>query len=440
MHTDPRKEVWIMRERRGRTVDFQGLENMSALTLDNANLLMNWICIRIDSAGECLKGKIWSSDEGFMLTECTFDTFPGKTEFDDWSIDLCVLSVCQSGHFFIQTIAISVLIELLGYTLCLTNGKSSNELLPGTNLTLPDNISIIPSFNQEQVALLINETLFFQHITAYLWEYLSDRYERQYNLKASRILSMLHSMLPNCDCEDLICNQLSSTHIQQYENELLIMEAYKRFFKLWNSTRDISIVTYGHLSKTFERCLLIVISVLNESNNHCLKSIVQQWTCDCFVHGKHERFALPPLSRHHRSLCLSRRHVQNLRYHHDNALASRYSTDQCSETSSDCPQGVLFQSTNQLRRSAVDQFELSTAGEQFQQWYRRSECGRYQWDHLFRLDRRGDQRRLRWRRWRRRWRELWRWRSWARRERWRETSMYWINWNCSLMRSNSRGS
>lgn len=196
-----------------------------------------------------------------------------------------MLSVCQSGHFFIQTIAISVLIELLGYTLCLTHAKSSNELLPGTNLTLPDNISIIPSFNQEQVALLINETLFFQHITAYLWEYLSDRYERQYNVKASRILSMLHSMLPNCDCEDLICNQLSSTHIQQYENELLIMEAYKRFFKLWNSTRDISIVTYGHLSKTFERCLLIVISVLNESNNHCLKSIVQQWTCDCFVHG-----------------------------------------------------------------------------------------------------------------------------------------------------------
>jgi hypothetical protein len=213
----------------------------------------------------------------------------GKTDFDDWSIDLCILSVCESGHFFIQTIAISVLIELLGYTLCLCTPKSTNDsntISIGTSLTLPDHISIIPSFNQEQVSLLINETLFFQHITAYLWEHLNEKYEREYNLKASRILSMLHSMLPNSDCEDLICNQLSSTHIQQYENELLIIDAYKRFFKLWNSTRDISIVTYGHLIKTFERGLLIVISILNESNNHCLKSMVQQWTCDCFIHGE----------------------------------------------------------------------------------------------------------------------------------------------------------
>ncbi len=97
---------------------------------------------------------------------------------------------------------------------------------------------------------------------------------------------MLHSMLPNGDCEDLICNQLSLTYIQKYENEVMIIDAYKRFFKLWNSTRDISIITYGHLTKTFERCLLIVISILNESNNHCLKSLVQQWTYDCFIHGK----------------------------------------------------------------------------------------------------------------------------------------------------------
>ncbi|CAF5054345.1 unnamed protein product, partial [Rotaria magnacalcarata] len=211
-----------------------------------------------------------------------------KTDFDDWSIDLCVLSVCESGHFFIQTTAISVLIELLGYTLYICNPKSdkySNEITTGTNLTLPENVSIIPSFNQEQVSLLINETLFFQHITAYLWEHLSDKYERQLNLKASRILSMLHSMLPNGDCEDLICNQLSSTHIKQYENECIIIDAYKRFFKLWNSTRDISIITYGHLSKTFERCLLIILSILNESNNRCLRSMVQQWTFDCFING-----------------------------------------------------------------------------------------------------------------------------------------------------------
>lgn len=208
-----------------------------------------------------------------------------KPDFDDWSIDLCILAVCQSGHFSIQTIAISVLIELLGFTLCLSNPKSSDGNSTGTDLILPENVSIIPSFNQEQVNLLINETLFFQHITAYLWEHLSDRYERQSNLKASRLLAMLHSMLPNGDCEDLICNQLSLTQIQQYENEMIIIDAYKRFFKLWNLTREVSIVTFRHLMKTFEHCLLIVINILRESTNYCLKSMVQQWISDCFIHS-----------------------------------------------------------------------------------------------------------------------------------------------------------
>ena len=235
----------------------------------------------------------------------------GKNNFDDWSIDLCVLSVCQSGHFFIQTTAISVLIELLSHTIYFCNSISdnhnnSNRILTQTNSTLLDNMFIIPSFSQEQVSLLTNETIFFQHIIAYLWEYLSDKYERQYNLKASRLLLMLHSILPYDDCEDLICNQLSSTYIQYYDNESIIIDAYKRFFKLWNSTRDMPVSTYGHLNKSFERCLTIILSILNESNSHYLKSTVQQWTYDCFIHGKKNRFAFVK-----EKLFFSRRYISN---------------------------------------------------------------------------------------------------------------------------------
>jgi hypothetical protein len=196
----------------------------------------------------------------------------GTTDFDDWSIDLCILSLCKSNHFSLQTIAISLLIELFGYTLSSSN---SNEKL-----------SIIPLFPQKQVLLLVNETHFFQHIIADLWEYLSDRYDREYNLKSSHLLSMLHSMLPNNLCEDLICNQIFIQNITQDENDVKILEGYKRFFKLWNSTRDVSFLTNEYLTKSFQHCLLCVLNILQKSNNFCLKSIVEQWICDCFVHGE----------------------------------------------------------------------------------------------------------------------------------------------------------
>ncbi|CAF1040873.1 unnamed protein product [Didymodactylos carnosus] len=235
-------------------------------------------------------------------------------EFDDWCMDLCVLSICCSNHFSIQTISISVLIELVDYSLCLycsSNNVSKSALidqqkLPNTSLifhnlpttpktidnsivpltnSLNEHIPIFPPFTQDQVNFLTVDTLYFQHVTSYLWEHLSDEYQQQYNIKSSRLLLMLHSMLPSRDCEDMICNQLSSTHIQQYDNEFQIIESYKRFFKLWNSTRDLLSTSTLRLTKTFERCLLIVLSILNESNNHCLKLMVQQWICDRFIQG-----------------------------------------------------------------------------------------------------------------------------------------------------------
>jgi hypothetical protein len=184
----------------------------------------------------------------------------GKTDFDDWLIDLCVLSLCKSEHFSFQTIAISVLIELFDYTLKI---KRSTD-------NLANNFSFF-----------LNETDFFQYIIAYLWEYLCEKYNREYNLKASHILLILHSMLPNNLCEELICNQLSLINNQQSRTEINSIEEYERFFKLWNSTRDISNIT-----KSFQHCLIYVLSILTESNHNCLKSMVQQWTCDCFIHGK----------------------------------------------------------------------------------------------------------------------------------------------------------
>jgi hypothetical protein len=165
-----------------------------------------------------------------------------KTDIDDWLMDLCVLALCRTGHFSFQTIAISVLIEF---------------------------------------SLFLNETDFFQYIIAYLWEYLSEKYNREYNLKAVYSLLILHSMLPNNLCEDLVCKQLSFMNNQQFLIDVNVIEGYKRFFKLWNSTRDLS-----NIKKSFQQCLIHVLSILKESGHHCLKSMVEQWIYDCFIRGK----------------------------------------------------------------------------------------------------------------------------------------------------------
>ncbi|CAF3570172.1 unnamed protein product [Adineta steineri] len=199
----------------------------------------------------------------------------GQTDFDDWFMDLFIISLCKSDNFSIQTVAISVLIELFGYTL------SSYSL----NLEISNNFSLMPFLTQEQILLFINETDFFQYIIAYVWECLGDKYDREYIFRSSHILCILHSMLPNNLCEDLIYNQLLLTNMKQSENEIEIFETYKRFFRLWNATRHISNKINESLTKSFQHCLVFVLNTLKNSNNYCLKSLVQQWTYDCFIHG-----------------------------------------------------------------------------------------------------------------------------------------------------------
>jgi hypothetical protein len=184
----------------------------------------------------------------------------GKTDIDDWLIDLCILALCKTGHFSFQTIALSVLIELFDNALKM---KKST-----------DNVT-------NSLSLFLNETDFFQYIIAYLWEYLSEKYNREYNLKAAYSLLILHSMLPNNLCEDLVSHQLSFINQKQFSIDINIIEGYKRFFKLWHSTRDLSNIT-----KSFQQCLIHALSILKESDHHCLKSMVQQWIYDCFIRGK----------------------------------------------------------------------------------------------------------------------------------------------------------
>ena len=174
---------------------------------------------------------------------------------DDWLIDLCVLSLCHSDHFTLRTMVISLLIELFDVTL-----KSPYA----------------------QLMSLLNESDFFEYLIAELWNYLSDQFDREHHIKAAQLLSLLHSMLPNDLCDELIGHQLALVSHQSNQYRLKITNEYQRFFKLWHYTRDES---SNRSSKSFQRCLLSILSILHESKHYSLKSAVQQWTHDCFAHG-----------------------------------------------------------------------------------------------------------------------------------------------------------
>ena len=183
-----------------------------------------------------------------------------KSDLDDWLMDLCVLSLCRTGYFDVQTISISVLTELFHFAL--KNSKASED-------------------NPPSLELFLDKTDFLRYLIAYLWEYLSDKYQHEHNFQAAYSLIILHSMLPNNLCEELICQELSLKENQPSSNEISLIEGFKRFFKLWNTTRDLS-----NLTKSFEQGLIHVLSILQESNHNCLKTMVEQWINDCFIYGK----------------------------------------------------------------------------------------------------------------------------------------------------------
>ncbi|CAM4914423.1 unnamed protein product [Rotaria socialis] len=230
-------------------------------------------CCRLLTEFSCYPTESSLNDKSFLSK--------GKIKFEDWAMDLYILSLCVNDHFSLRTIAVSVLIELFGYRLSLSASTNISTSIDTTE----NSLLTVASFTQEQILALLNETDFFQYIISYFWEYLNDKYGREYNLKASHLLSILHSMLPTDLCEDLIYNQLSLIKSSQTELDANGIDEYKHFFKLWNSTRDIPHLKNEPITKSFQRCLIFVLRTLKESKNYELRSIVQQWTYDCFIHG-----------------------------------------------------------------------------------------------------------------------------------------------------------
>ncbi|CAF5184481.1 unnamed protein product, partial [Rotaria magnacalcarata] len=64
-------------------------------------------CCRLLTEFSCYPTESSLNDKSFLSK--------GKIKFEDWIVDLYILSLCVNDHFSLRTIVVSVLIELFGY-------------------------------------------------------------------------------------------------------------------------------------------------------------------------------------------------------------------------------------------------------------------------------------------------------------------------------------
>ena len=132
---------------------------------------------------------------------------------------------------------------------------------------------------------LLNETDFIPYLLESLWNRLSDQYDNECHLTATRLLLMVHSVFPSD-----ICDQRLSQLLAMDQNEELKIDEFERFFRFWNLIRDQTLLQSTISMKPFEQSVISVLLNLEKSNSRNLKSMVERWICDRFRYGKKEKF------------------------------------------------------------------------------------------------------------------------------------------------------
>lgn len=120
--------------------------------------------------------------------------------------------------------------------------------------------------------------------------------------RASILFCLLHELLPNSLCEEIIINNFLSA--QNISHLIQKVDSFKRFTRLWHWSRElnsssdlqneenylnneelsISTIKYGKLTKTFERCLLILLDMLGKDDTpRSLSKLIQEWLISCIT-------------------------------------------------------------------------------------------------------------------------------------------------------------
>ncbi|XP_067845265.1 protein dopey-1 isoform X2 [Heptranchias perlo] len=182
---------------------------------------------------------------------------------------------CFASDFSIQSVAISLVLDLVGLTQSVTvvSGESLNSLEPAQPRSPSQGtvaVVIMPPLTQGNLKYMAQKTEFFKQVAVTLWNQLGEK-TPQYYQKSVELFYQLHNLVPSSSiCEDVISQQLL------HKDKKIRMEAHVNFSVLWHITRDLLINKSSSFNRTFDRSLFIMLDSLSSMDGSTC-SVAQAW-------------------------------------------------------------------------------------------------------------------------------------------------------------------
>lgn len=256
-----------------------------------------------------------SLDLCFNKSDSTSESL--EDSFEEWLKDLFVISSTSclnqlKSLFEFQSITLNTLIELIQ----LSESVNSHFSQQSQCQSQSDPKCLLQSiFTKRQIEFIFNQSKFGYLTARMLWSHLAphsnSQNESSTDKRASILFCLLHELLPNNLCEEIIINNLLNQSNTCFNNDTYLtsnlnlkIDAFKRFTRLWHWSRElnsnsdsriddnflnndefsVSTIKYGKLTKTFERCLLILLDMLGkEETPRSLSKLIQEWIVNCIT-------------------------------------------------------------------------------------------------------------------------------------------------------------
>ncbi|XP_062580439.1 protein dopey-1-like isoform X4 [Saccostrea cucullata] len=199
-------------------------------------------------------------------------------ELPPWLQDLITCNVAIE-NFEIQSATISIILELIQLTRSVGSDDTDHSTVDHSPTGGTVSVMILPALLPKHLKYLNNNTVFYKVLAEILWGFL-DSSSPQYHQQAVRMFYLLHQVAPSSwVCEDVIGRYFVS------DNEVVKIEAFKRFAVLWHLTRnirDISTPTGSH--RKFDRSMFVVLDSLREENS-TVKAVATTWLTHLLQRG-----------------------------------------------------------------------------------------------------------------------------------------------------------
>ena len=223
--------------------------------------------------------RAYANNQELNLIFTTNDLNQNYHQFEDGLKDLFIISCVSQWDneniFEFQSITINTLLEFFFisesfYSSLLTTDNSFNSSVK---------LLVTTVFTHKQLNLIYNESSIGEIIGSKLWSYLSHKLKNssssntdtfKYHKRAATIFCLLHELLPNNLCEDIILKSLNG-------DETMQLDTIRRFIHLWHWSKELQNNTTQQQNRkiviTFERCVFMLIDLIDKSTSPVNKLI-----------------------------------------------------------------------------------------------------------------------------------------------------------------------